>query len=78
VAHHRGVWSLGLLLVIGSVMTLTTSLVVLPTLMRLRGARGRTSAEGREPVLTIVGRPAGTNGAGAPGRELPRARHPAT
>jgi hypothetical protein len=36
VAHHRGVWSLGLLLVIGSVMTLAASLVVLPTLLRLR------------------------------------------
>ena len=38
VAHHRGVWSLGLLLVIGSVVTLAASLVVLPTLMRLRSA----------------------------------------
>src|SRR3990172_5038762 len=35
VAHHRGVWSLGLLLVIGSAMTLAASLVVLPTLVRL-------------------------------------------
>ena len=35
VAHHNGVWSLGLLLVIGSVATLTASLVVLPTLVRL-------------------------------------------
>jgi hypothetical protein len=39
VAHHRGVWSLGLLLVIGSVMTLTASLVVLPTLVRLADRR---------------------------------------
>lgn len=39
VAHHRGVWSLGLLLVIGSAMTLVASLVVLPTLMRLGGRR---------------------------------------
>jgi uncharacterized protein len=38
VASHRGVWSLGLLLVIGSVVTLAASLVVLPTLMRLRSA----------------------------------------
>ena len=37
VAHHRGVWSLGLLLVIGSAMTLTASLVVLPTLVHLAG-----------------------------------------
>ena len=35
VAHHRGVWSLGLLLVIGSATTLIASLVVLPTLVRL-------------------------------------------
>ena len=37
VAHHRGVWSLGLLLVIGSVTTLIAALVVLPTLMHLTG-----------------------------------------
>jgi len=49
VAHHRGVWSLGVLLVIGSVMTLTTSLVVLPTLMRLRGERARSLAKKSEP-----------------------------
>jgi len=68
VAHHRGVWSLGLLLVIGSVMTLTTSLVVLPTLMRLRGQRVRWA-------LAIVGRDADTNGIAAPGP--PRAGEPA-
>jgi hypothetical protein len=43
VAHHRGVWSLGLLLVIGSAMTLTASLVVLPILVRL-GDRWRSAA----------------------------------
>jgi uncharacterized protein len=37
IAHHRGVWSLGLLLVIGSATTLTAALVVLPTLVRLTG-----------------------------------------
>jgi len=47
VAHHRGVWSLGLLLVIGSAMTLTASLVVLPTLVRL-GERRRSP--GGEPA----------------------------
>jgi hopanoid biosynthesis associated RND transporter like protein HpnN len=35
VAQHRGVWSLGLLLVIGSTTTLIASLLVLPTLQRL-------------------------------------------
>ena len=37
VAQHRGVWSLGLLLVIGSTATLTASLVVLSTLFQLAG-----------------------------------------
>jgi hypothetical protein len=66
VAHHRGVWGLGLLLVIGSVMTLTTALVVLPTLMRLGAERLRspTEKQGRESV--IVGRHADSNGAAAP------------
>ena len=47
VAHHRGVWSLGLLLVIGSVTTLVASLVVLPTLMHLGGERQRSPAADR-------------------------------
>ena len=38
IAHHRGVWSLGVLLVIGSATTLIAALVVLPTLVRLTGA----------------------------------------
>ena len=45
VADHRGVWSLGLLLVIGSTATLTASLVVLPTLLRLAGEPLRVPAE---------------------------------
>ena len=44
VAHHRGVWSLGVLLVIGSAMTLAASLIVLPTLVHLGGERLRSSA----------------------------------
>jgi predicted RND superfamily exporter protein len=84
VAHHRGVWSLGLLLVIGSVMTLTTSLVVLPTLMRLRDERARSSAKSRDRELTIiVGGHGEANGAAAPAHapnpervsESPQARH---
>ena len=35
IAQHQGVWSLGLLLVIGSTTTLIASLVVLPTLLHL-------------------------------------------
>jgi hypothetical protein len=35
VAHHYGIWSLGLLLVIGTVTSLVASLVVLPALLRV-------------------------------------------
>jgi len=50
VAHHRGMWSLGLLLVIGSAMTLTASLVVLPTLVRLGERRPAPEGEpARQP-----------------------------
>ena len=45
VAHHRGVWSLGLLLVIGSAATLTAALVVLPTLVHLSSEPQRSSAD---------------------------------
>ena len=54
VAHHRGVWSLGLLLVIGSATTLTASLVVLPTLVRL-AARRRSPAAVPSISLVIPG-----------------------
>jgi len=51
VAHHRGVWSLGLLLVIGSVMTLAASLLLLPTLLRLRSPVAASTAAGAEQLL---------------------------
>ena len=54
VAHHRGVWSLGLLLVIGSATTLIASLVVLPTLVRLGGERRRSPVEHSPVVATAV------------------------
>jgi predicted RND superfamily exporter protein len=54
VAHHRGVWSLGLLLVIGSAMTLAASLVVLPTLVRLGGQGLRSPAEDQAPTTSPV------------------------
>ena len=54
VAHHRGVWSLGLLLVIGSAATLVASLVVLPTLVRLEGNRRRSLAEDSPVAATAV------------------------
>ena len=37
VAHHQGIWSLGLLLTIGSAACLASSLLVLPVLLRLFG-----------------------------------------
>jgi hypothetical protein len=52
VAHHRGVWSLGLLLVIGSAATLTASLVVLPTLVHLAGEPLRSPAD-RQGLGTV-------------------------
>jgi hypothetical protein len=56
VAHHRGVWSLGLLLVIGSVMTLAASLVVLPALVRLAGERVRSPAADPLPAAATAPR----------------------
>ena len=37
VAHHQGIWSLGLLLTIGTCTSLVASLIVLPVLLRLSG-----------------------------------------
>jgi hypothetical protein len=54
VADHRGVWSLGLLLVIGSTMTLAASLVVLPTLLRLGERRQAAAAEEETPAVATV------------------------
>jgi len=55
VAHHRGVFSLGLLLVIGSVVTLAASLVVLPTLMRLRSSVAAPARPGAAAVAPGAG-----------------------
>jgi hopanoid biosynthesis associated RND transporter like protein HpnN len=60
VAHHRGVWSLGVLLVIGSVMTLATSLVVLPTLMRLLSSAVAPSRAGAAVVSAGAAQQVGT------------------
>jgi uncharacterized protein len=54
VAHHRGVWSLGLLLVIGSAVTLIASLVVLPTLIRLGGERQHAPAAEQSAAAATV------------------------
>jgi predicted RND superfamily exporter protein len=39
-AHHRGIYGLGLLLTLGSAASLIASLIVLPVLLRLRHERG--------------------------------------
>jgi predicted RND superfamily exporter protein len=39
VAHHRGIWSLGLLLTCGSLTSLVAALVVLPVLIHRYGDR---------------------------------------
>ena len=49
-AHHHGVWGLGLLLVIGTAVTLTASLVVLPVLLRLSVAPSST-VTADEPIV---------------------------
>lgn len=54
VAHHNGVWTLGLLLVIGSTMTLLASLVVLPTLVRLAHARERVPASDLQRAAAVA------------------------
>jgi uncharacterized protein len=59
VASHRGVWSLGLLLVIGSVMTLAASLVVLPTLMRLRSTVAAPARADAAVIPAAAGQRAG-------------------
>jgi len=58
VAHHRGVWSLGLLLVIGSAMTLTASLVVLPTLVRLADRRRSPAVQPQVSQVDAAGQAA--------------------
>ena len=50
-AHHHGVWGLGLLLVIGTAVTLTASLVVLPVLLRLSVAPSSATATADEPIV---------------------------
>jgi predicted RND superfamily exporter protein len=54
VAHHRGVWSLGVLLVIGSAMTLTASLVVLPTLVRLADRLRSPAVDQRRAAAPVI------------------------
>ena len=47
VAHHRGIWSLGLLLTVGSVTSLVAALVVLPALVGLLDRGDRSGGRSR-------------------------------
>ncbi|HXD98791.1 MAG TPA: MMPL family transporter [Candidatus Acidoferrum sp.] len=51
-AHHRGIYGLGLLLTLGSAASLIASLIVLPVLLRLRHERGqgRRAAASSQPT----------------------------
>src|SRR5262249_62378434 len=51
VAPRRGIWSLGLLLTIGSGTSLAAALIVLPALIRLFGRAGGDVAEPTAPVI---------------------------
>jgi predicted RND superfamily exporter protein len=62
-ANHRGIFGLGLLLTLGSVMSLIAALVVLPVLLRMvqqmrtarRARREATAAAASEPDATPSG-----------------------
>jgi hopanoid biosynthesis associated RND transporter like protein HpnN len=51
VADHRGVWSLGLILAIGTTMSLAASLVVLPTLTHLARKRLPAAERAQRPAV---------------------------
>ncbi len=57
-ASHRGIFGLGLLLTLGTVMSLVASLVVLPVLLRMvqqiRDARRKTPAAAAEPPASAT------------------------
>ena len=75
IAHHRGVWSLGLLLVIGSATTLIAALVVLPTLVRLTGEGPESPAADRGFGVDIETPHSGVVTPGSSGMSQPE--HPA-
>jgi hypothetical protein len=56
-AHHQGIYGLGLLLTLGSVTSLIAALVVLPVLLRLRHHRPAPPPAPREERVEAV--PAG-------------------
>jgi predicted RND superfamily exporter protein len=50
IAHHRGIFGLGLLLTLGTVTSLIASLVVLPVLLRLVQQHRLARRRARQPV----------------------------
>jgi hopanoid biosynthesis associated RND transporter like protein HpnN len=49
-AHHRGIFGLGLLLTLGTAMSLVASLLVLPVFLRMFGGHARPRRPAPEPV----------------------------
>jgi uncharacterized protein len=55
VAHHRGMWSLGLLLTLGTAVSLVAALGVLPSLIRLFAGRRRPGRENApQPAIQVI------------------------
>jgi hypothetical protein len=50
-AHHQGVWGLGLLVVMGTAVTLTATLAVLPGLLRIAHGRAPVPLLGDDPLV---------------------------
>jgi hopanoid biosynthesis associated RND transporter like protein HpnN len=54
IAHHRGMWSLGLLLTLGTAVSLVAALGVLPSLMRLFAGRRPGRGHASEPAMQVL------------------------
>jgi predicted RND superfamily exporter protein len=53
-AHHRGIYGLGLLLTLGSTASLIAALIVLPVLLRLRHERGQGRRRAAERAALLA------------------------
>ena len=70
VAHHRGIFGLGLLLTVGVACSLAASLVVLPLLLRLVDARQAARAAAAAVVALVLVVVTGTASAGEPTEQI--------
>jgi phospholipid transport system substrate-binding protein len=70
VAHHRGIFGLGLLLTVGVACSLAASLIVLPLLLRLVDARQAAHAAAAAVVAVALLVVTGTAGAGEPTEQI--------